>query len=67
MRSIACRAIPETLGTEVNQGCAAALTGVAGRVAGNHDGRPVTFEFLPVRSSNGAVVYGLLVASETIA
>ena len=65
-QSLAAR-FPETLRTEVNQGCAAALAGVAGRVAGDHDGRPVTFEFLPVRSSNGAVVYGLLVASETIA
>ena len=65
-QSLAAR-FPETLRTEVNQGCAAALAGVAGRVAGDHDGRPVTFEFLPVRSSNGAVVYGLLVISHAIA
>jgi hypothetical protein len=58
---------PETLRVEVNQRCAAALAGVAGRVAGDCDGRPVTFEFLPVRSSNGSVVYGLLVTSEAIA
>ena len=57
---------PETLRAEVNLHCAAALTGIAGRVAGDHNGRPVTFEFLPVRSSNGAVVYGLLVAGEAI-
>ena len=51
----------------MNQRCAAALAGIAGRVAGDYHGRPVTFEFLPVRSSNGAVVYGLLVTSEAIA
>jgi hypothetical protein len=58
---------PEALRAEVNQRCAAALAGVAGRVAGDYFGRPVTFEFLPVRSGNGSVVYGLLVASEAIA
>jgi len=58
---------PETLRVEVNQRCAAALAGVAGRVAGECDGHPVTFEFLPVRSSNGSVVYGLLVTSDAIA
>jgi len=58
---------PETLRVEVNQRCAAALAGVAGRVAGDCDGHPVIFEFLPVRSSNGSVVYGLLVTSEAIA
>jgi hypothetical protein len=58
---------PETLRAEVNERCAAALAGVAGRVAGDHDGHPVTFDFLPVRSSNGAVVYGLLVISHAIA
>jgi len=58
---------PETLRVEVHQRCAAALAGVAGRVAGDCDGHPVTFEFLPVRSSTGSVVYGLLVMSEAIA
>ena len=58
---------PETLRAEVNQRCGSALAGVAGRVVGDHNGRPVTFEFLPVRSSNGAVVYGLLVIDNAIA
>jgi hypothetical protein len=51
----------------VTERCGAAMAGVAGRVARDHNGRPVTFEFLPVRSSNGAVVYGLLVISHAIA
>jgi hypothetical protein len=58
---------PETLHAEVNQRCAAALAGAAGWLAGNHNGQPVTFEFLPVRSSNGTIVYGLLVISASIA
>ena len=58
---------PETLRAEVNQSCAAALAGISGRVAGDNHGRPVTFEFLPVRSSDGSVVYGLLVTSEATA
>ena len=57
---------PETLRAEVNQRCAAALAGVSGWVAGDQNGQPVTFEFLPVRSSSGAVVYGLLVISTAI-
>jgi hypothetical protein len=58
---------PEPLRTEVNQRCAAALAGVAGCVTGDHNGQPVTFEFLPVRSSDGTIVYGLLVISTSIA
>lgn len=58
---------PETLRADVNQRCAAALAGVAGWLAGDHNGQPVTFEFLPVRSSNGTIVYGLLVISTSIA
>ena len=58
---------PETLRAEVEQRCAAAFAGIAGRVAGDHHGRPLTFEFLPVRTGTGVVVYGLLVASEAIA
>ena len=58
---------PETLRAEVNQRCAAALAGVAGWIVGDHNGQLVTFEFLPVRSSTGTIVYGLLVISTSVA
>jgi hypothetical protein len=58
---------PEALRAEVHQRCAAALAGVPGWIAGEHDGHPATFEFLPVRDSSGTIVYGLLVISTSVA
>jgi hypothetical protein len=57
---------PEALRAEVHQRCAAALAGVPGWIVSEHDGHPATFEFLPVRSSNGTIVYGLLVVHTSI-
>ena len=59
--------LPEAIRADVNQRCAAALGGIPGRVACDYQGRTVVFEFLPVRSATGTVVYGLLVTSEAIA
>lgn len=59
--------LPEGIRADVNQRCAAALGGIPGHIACDYQGRSVVFEFLPVRSANGTVVYGLLVTSEAIA
>ena len=57
---------PETSRVEVARCCAAALSGVAGRVAIDYQGRPMVFEFLPVRSGDGSVVYGLMVSADAL-
>jgi hypothetical protein len=59
--------LPQTIRADVSQRCAAALAGIPGHIVCDYQGRPVIFEFLPVRSANGTVVYGLLVTSEAIA
>jgi hypothetical protein len=52
---------PEALRAEVERHCAAVLAGRSERFAYICDGNPMVFEALPVRSADGAVVYGLLV------
>jgi hypothetical protein len=52
---------PEGARPEVERQCAAVLAGRPARFPCICDGKPVVFEALPVRSADGAIVYGLFV------
>ena len=54
---------PEAVRPEVERHCATVLAGRPARFPCICDGKPVVFEALPVRSADGAVLYGLLVAT----
>jgi hypothetical protein len=55
---------PEMLRPEIERRCRAALDGTTERFFCLQNGRSVTFDALPVRNADGAVVFGLLLASE---
>jgi hypothetical protein len=57
---------PESVRADVEGRCAAALSGISARFSCSHNGTLVTFDALPVRSSDGAVVYGILVAASLL-
>lgn len=52
---------PEAVRFEVERHCATVLAGHPARFPCTCDGKPVVFEALPVRSADGAIVYGLFV------
>jgi hypothetical protein len=52
---------PEAARLDVERHCATVLAGHAARFPCVWDGTPIVFEALPVRSGDGAIVYGLLV------
>jgi hypothetical protein len=52
---------PEANRLEVERHCATVLAGRGARFPCICDGKPVVFEALPVRSADGAIVYGLFV------
>lgn len=52
---------PEAIRFEVERHCATVLAGHPARFPCTCDGKPVVFEALPVRSADGAIVYGLFV------
>jgi hypothetical protein len=54
---------PQAVRSEVECHCATVLAGRPARFPCIFDGKPVLFDALPVRSAEGAVLYGLLVAS----
>jgi hypothetical protein len=51
-------------GAEIEQRCAAALAGTGSRFPCLHQGRMVVFDALPVRSADGAIVYGILLSAD---
>jgi hypothetical protein len=55
---------PEMLRQEIEQRCAAALAGTGSRFPCLHKGRMVVFDALPVRSADGAIVYGILLSAD---
>lgn len=55
---------PETVRADLEGRCAAALSGNSGRFSCAHNGIVRTFDALPVRTSDGTVIYGILVASQ---
>jgi len=57
---------PETVRTDLEARCVAALAGASARFSCAHNGKLVTFDALPVRTSEGAVVYGILVAASAL-
>jgi len=57
---------PETVRTDLEARCIAALTGATARFSCAHNGKLVTFDALPVRSADGAVVFGILVAASSL-
>ena len=52
---------PEIVRLEVERHCATVLAGRAARFPCIFDGKPIVFEALPVRTADGAIVYGLFV------
>ena len=56
---------PEFLRPEVERRCAAALSGAPVRFACLQNGRPTHYDVLPVRGADGAVLFGILVTSES--
>jgi hypothetical protein len=52
---------PDAARADVERQCAAVLAGRSARFPCICDGTPVVFEALPVRSADGAIVYGLFV------
>jgi hypothetical protein len=52
---------PDAVRAEVERHCAIVLAGSPARFPCLCDGKPVVFEALPVRSADGAIVYGLFV------
>lgn len=54
---------PEMLRAEIDRRCRAALDGSGARFPCLLNGRLVFFEALPVRGTDGAIVYGLLLSS----
>ena len=56
---------PEAARLEVEHHCATVLAGRAARFPCVWDGTAVVFEALPVRSADGAIIYGLLVPAGT--
>jgi hypothetical protein len=55
---------PEMLRAEIEQHCTTALAGTATRFPCLHNGRMVVFDAIPVRTADGAIVYGILLSSE---
>ncbi len=56
---------PEMLRREIDGRCAAAIAGTSARFFCIHNSRPVTFDALPVRNADGAVVCGVLLTAES--
>ena len=52
---------PEAERPDIERHCATVLAGRTARFPCVWDGTPIVFEALPVRSADGAIVYGLLV------
>ena len=52
---------PEIVRLEVERHCATVLAGRAARFPCIFDGKPIVFEALPVRTADGAILYGLFV------
>ena len=56
---------PESLRLEIERHCAAVFAGRTARFLGSRDGRPLTFDVLPVLGADGAIVYGVVVSVDT--
>jgi hypothetical protein len=56
---------PESLRPDIERHCAAALAGRTARFLCTRDGRPRTFDVLPVLGPDGTIVYGVVVSIET--
>ncbi len=57
---------PEALRTEIHGRCAAALAGATGRFTCGYGGTEVAFDAVPVRGSDGSIVYGMLLSGATV-
>ena len=57
---------PQIIRPEIERRCAAALAGTSARFACLLDGRTTVFDVLPVRTADGAVLYGILLTTESM-
>ena len=55
---------PEMLRAEIEQRCAVALAGTSTRFPCLHNGRMMVFDAVPVRTADGAVIYGILLSTD---
>jgi hypothetical protein len=58
---------PEMLRAEIERRSAAALNGITARFVCLHKGQTVVYDALPVRSADGAIVYGILLTTQPVA
>jgi hypothetical protein len=57
---------PEAVRADIEHRCASALSGASFRFSCAHDGKVVTFDALPVRTADGLVIYGILIAADVL-
>jgi hypothetical protein len=53
---------PESLRPDIERHCAAALAGRTARFLATRDGRPLTFDVLPVLGADGTIAYGVVLS-----
>jgi hypothetical protein len=57
---------PDGMRGEIERRCSAALSGTTARFPCLRNGKPVVYDAVPVRSADGAVIYGILLAADSL-